>query len=124
MRKIEEEILRTLDEGVVCICKGKLFEEKRLSERDRVFVNCNKRVGYAAYMLWNTRIADVYADSVMVRSCGWRTRTTLSRLDAILQYYCGYRLYSRKGEWYVKILSRADAIQEIPFTDDMILPRI
>ena len=130
MRKIEEDILKTIDVALACIRKGERFDEKRLSVRDRVYSDIRrggesyKADGYAAYMLWYTRIADVYSDRVVVRACGWDTRTTLSRLDAILQYYCNARLYSRKGKWYVKILYRADAIREIPFTDNMRVPRI
>jgi hypothetical protein len=39
--------------------------------------------------------------SVVVNSCGWRTSTTKSRLNAILREFTNNGIYQKKFEWYL-----------------------
>jgi hypothetical protein len=48
------------------------------------------------------RIATLVDDlSVVVNSCGWRTTTTKSRLNAILREFTNNGIYQSKFEWYL-----------------------
>lgn len=59
--------------------------------------NC---LGHSKVLLHNNRIALIEKDSVQLFSCGWRTPTTKSRLNAICLQYKIPTINQRKGVWY------------------------
>ena len=89
MRKIESRILDAIADRRIGIVK--------LSKRD--YIETNKDV--VNVTLWNTTIAKIYTDRVVVNSGNWRTVTTKSRLNAILREYCGTGISQIKGRWYI-----------------------
>ena len=98
MRKIESRILDAIADRRIGIVK--------LSKRD--YIETNKDV--VNVILWNTTIAQIHADRVVVNSGNWRTVTTKSRLNAILSEYCGTGISQAKGEWYIDGESFYDAM--------------
>ena len=98
MRKIESRILDAIADRRIGIVK--------LSKRD--YIETNKDV--VNVILWNTTIAQIHADRVVVNSGNWRTVTTKSRLNAILGEYCGTGISQVKGEWYIDGESFYDAM--------------
>lgn len=49
-----------------------------------------------------------------VTSCGWKTQTTKSRLNAILNYYIGATIKQQTFDWFV-----LNNNKKIAFTDNM-----
>jgi hypothetical protein len=54
--------------------------------------------------------------SIEANDCGWATRTTKSRLNAILKKLSGVRLYQKRGTWLV---SYTDSDIEQPWDGSM-----
>ena len=71
---------------------------RRLTKRDAI----EAENGNVSCYLWNTRIADVTADKITLRSGGYRSTTTKSRLNALLRL-TGRKLsiYQQNFVWYV-----------------------
>lgn len=46
-------------------------------------------------------IAKVNNVRVQIFSCGWQTVTTKSRLNAILNKYCGVTIIQKAFQWYI-----------------------
>lgn len=112
MRKIESVIIKAIN-----------YEETSiLSKRDRVvfepFNACNKA---SHVYLWNTRIAIILPDSIIINSGGWKTVTTKSRLNSLLREYCGVALYQKRREWYVVNPWKRE--EERQFEDNMTIRR-
>lgn len=113
MRKIEQDIINAI----------KCRHDVRLSKRDRVICG----VTIVAYYLWETPVAIVYPDKVIIQSGGYRTRTTKSRLNAILYHFCKTGIYAKKGVWY--IASNYGGYEQVgstqrEFEEGMSIPRI
>lgn len=83
MRKIERQIVDRLE--------GR--ESGTLSPRDKV-IGCD-------YYLHGSLVAIVGPEYVKVSSCGWRTSTTKSRLNAILGHFCNVRINQKDFVWYL-----------------------
>ena len=110
MRKIEQDIINAIK------CK----HDVHLSKRDTVI--CGATI--VAYYLWETPIAIVYPDKVLVQSGGYRTRTTKSRLNAILWEFCNMGISSVKGKWIVSARYSGGETGITVFSEGMAIPRV
>lgn len=88
MRKIERDMVRAIRNDVKW-------------QRDNTQVLVSIR-GVDVY-LHGHKIATVnlYDQVIKVSSCGYRTATTKSRLNAILREFTDYSIQQRKHEWYL-----------------------
>jgi len=96
MRTIERQILKTIKQFEA----GDMMKEKtrQLSQRDQVVVE-NGRV---SVKLWGKTIAVIRQEQIELSSRGYRTNTTKSRLNAILQGLgSNYRICQKDFSWYV-----------------------
>jgi hypothetical protein len=97
MRVIEKKINEMILEGL----KGKQFDRK-LSKRDRV-VSDGK--GKVQVFLWDSEVAsfDSQANEIVVKSGGYQTVTTKSRMNALLWDWAqgNPSISQRKWVWYV-----------------------
>jgi hypothetical protein len=109
MRKIEQDIINAIK------CK----HDVHLSKRDRVI--CGATI--VAYYLWETPIAIVYPDKVIIQSGGFKTRTTKSRLNAILYEFCNMGIRTVKGEWIVSACYSGGETGIAVFREGMTIPR-
>ena len=118
MRVIEDKIIEAIDSRRIGIV--------RLSKRD--CVEYVKEIDIINVYLWSTVIAVIFADKVMIRSGGWETVTTKSRLNAILRRYCDASIYQSNYVWRVVTrISKDDFMtynNETLFEDGMTIPRI
>lgn len=94
MRKIERDIVRIADDfvnrGVTGACQR--------TKRDRI----EATNGFANVYLWNTRIAAVQDEQIALWSGGYRTVTTKSRLNALLQLTNSHLyIYQKNFAWFV-----------------------
>ena len=85
--------------------------------------NDNTKVTYsperdASYVyLHGNHIATILDTSIELYTCGWKTPTTKSRLNAILKVHGNdARIFQRDFEWFV-----IDNGQKVPFTEGMVL---
>ena len=85
MRKIEKSML-------VAIANKKAFKERNTE----VFHS----LGLTVVSLYGHYIASLTENEVTVSSCGYKTNTTKSRLNAVLGKF-GYGISCRSGRWYV-----------------------
>ena len=91
----------------------KLNSERKLSERDRVWKQSD---GTAMIFLWATKIAMITDKELQIRTGGWQSRTTISRLNGLLQSAgTGCRIYSKRGS--LTVVDRKG--EEKKFEDDM-----
>jgi hypothetical protein len=68
-------------------------------------------------MLHGNHIATINETSLELYTCGYKTNTTKSRLNAILKEHGNdARIFQRNFEWFV-----VDNDQTVPFTEGMIL---
>lgn len=109
MRKIEKEIANKIKEAIVTgSINGK--RQVRLTKRDLVGIDS---LGQPYYQLWDTKIAQFEVDEdpdstnvkVRVRSGGYKTNTTKSRLNAIGCYLTNntFRVYQENFNWYITL---------------------
>ena len=99
------------------------------SQMNHAILNCtdwksdNTEVTYsperdASYvMLHGHHIATILETSIELYTCGYKTQTTKSRLNAILKEHGNdARIFQRDFEWFV-----IDNDQTVPFTEGMVL---
>lgn len=68
-------------------------------------------------MLHGNHIATINETSIELYTCGYKTVTTKSRLNAILlEHGNGARVYQKDYEWFVN-----DMNTTVPFTEGMVL---
>ena len=74
----------------------------------------------ASYVyLHGNHIATILETSLELYSCGYKTKTTKSRLNAILsEHGNGARIFQRNFEW---VVIDTDNNDPIPFTEGMVL---
>jgi hypothetical protein len=74
----------------------------------------------ASYVyLHGNHIATILETSIALYTCGYKTKTTKSRLNAILQEHGnGARIFQQNFEW---VVIDTDNNDPIPFTEGMIL---
>lgn len=72
----------------------------------------------ASYVyLHGHHIATILETSIELYTCGYKTNTTKSRLNAILKEHGnGARIFQRNFEWFVN-----DMTATVPFTEGMVL---
>jgi hypothetical protein len=67
--------------------------------------------------LHGNKIAEIGETFIKLYTCGYKTKTTKSRLNAILSDHGnGARIYQKSFDWFVN-----DNGQSVPFTEGMIL---
>jgi len=94
MRKIEQQINNIVNDFQARGYTG----NRRLTKRDRI----ESENGNVYYYLWGTLIADVTADKITLRSRGYRSTTTKSRLNALLRLTGrNLSIYQKNFVWYV-----------------------
>ena len=110
MRKIEERIIEAINN-----C------QYLHTERDRVYPQAD----CVEVWLHSTQIASVYPSRVVIRTGGWRTATTKSRLNAILWTYCATGIYQKDFTWYLngRVDARYAGKAPVYVEDGMSIPR-
>jgi len=94
MRVIERQINNIIEDFQKRMVTGACQRTKR----DRI-VSEN---GNVSCYLWGTRIADVTTDKITLRSGGYRTSTTKSRLNALLRLTGrNLSIYQKNFVWHV-----------------------
>ena len=97
MRVIDKKISAMITKGL----NGKAFDRK-ITKRDRVVSNGE---GQVSVFLWGTEIAsfDAKANEIVVKSGGYRTVTTKSRMNALLWDWAqgNPSISQQKWVWYV-----------------------
>ena len=97
MRVIDKKISAMISEGL----NGKTFDRK-ITMRDRVVSNGE---GQVSVFLWGTEIAsfDSQANEIVVKSGGYQTVTTKSRMNALLWDWAqgNPSISQQKWVWYV-----------------------
>jgi len=100
MRIIEDKLCEIVQE---CL-RGKFTKSfsKSLSKRD--VVEYDHEGSQVAVFLWNSAIVrvDTKERSMVLRSCGYTTNTTKSRLNAFIQYFDPQvgGIYQKNWMWY------------------------
>jgi hypothetical protein len=87
MRNIEKDIITAIGN----------HKSVQLSFRDRVDSMIEKTDVY----LWDTVIATIYKNHILINSGGWQTSTAMSCLNAILGVYTDYGLYQESSKWFI-----------------------
>lgn len=84
-------------------------------DNTKVIYSPERKVSYVH--LYGHHIATIGETFVEVYSCGYKTATTKSRLNAILsEHGCGERIYQKDFEWFVSTKEGT-----VPFTEGMTL---
>jgi len=91
MRQIERQMIQSL-----------VNDESFKKDNTKVVYNNT----YFDIYLHDHKIAVYYPNSMKlhVNNCGWATRTTKSRLNALIQFVEGglSGIYQKRGQWYLK----------------------
>jgi hypothetical protein len=84
------------------VVEHKMIEAMRCLQC-RKFGNTEVRTdnGVVSVYLHGNRIATVWDGGFRLSDCGWRTNTTKSRLNALLDFWGYPRIYQKNFEWYV-----------------------
>jgi hypothetical protein len=107
MRKVEQAMLKAIDDCPASDA-GRIFSGGNTTA-ERWHSGIHGTIGYDAgfsVRLYQTEIAKWSSydpSSVTLNHGGYRTSTTKSRINAILDYLYGHRfgLYQNCGEWYI-----------------------
>ena len=70
---------------------------------------------------------DVENNTIKLDNGGWFSKTTKDRMDSYLFENSSYRLYQRKGNWFIDIIDKFDdykTLKTIPYENGMILKAI
>ena len=89
MRKIEQEMIKA-----VLHKKSKSFGNTTVSTtNDKTLI-----------LLHGNKIAEINWPEMKidVRDCGWKTPTTKSRLNALLDKFTDSRIFQKKGQWFIR----------------------
>ena len=94
MRKIEQQINNIVEDFQKRVVTGACQRTKR----DRI----ESENGNVSCYLWGTRIAEVTEGTIVLYSRGYRSPTTKSRLNALLQLTGRpLRVYQKNYTWFV-----------------------
>ena len=95
---------------------------------DNTSVHFNEETGASIVRLHGTKIAEVGEDYLKIFDGGYQTKTTKSRLNAILSefgYTCGTKreyVFQKQFEWFVNFFNvKSHQIEVVPFVDGMVL---
>lgn len=72
----------------------------------------------------NTRVVSFDAKRITLRTGGWRTMTTKTRMNqAASQFRLGFSVYQKAGEWYVRLPHGDEMMrsQEMTFARPVVL---
>jgi len=86
MRKIEEKMIDAINYRQNWSCDNTMVE----IEGDKIIVK-----------LYFHPIARISKNSIQISSCGWRSSSTKSRLNAILSHFGVERIYQQDFVWYI-----------------------
>jgi hypothetical protein len=104
MRTVEQKINKYVNDFQVRGYTG----DHRLTKRDRI----ESENGNVFCYLWGTRIADVTSDKITLRSGGYRSTTTKSRLNALLRLTGrNLSIYQKNFVWYVYDAALAETVE-------------
>ena len=81
-------------------------------------VTFDRESGHSRVYLHGNHIATIGDNFVTITDGGYQSRTTKSRLNAILREHCveGESVYQKRGEWFVTtFLGKDDKVTHIPF---------
>ena len=91
-------------------------------------VHFNEENGVSIVRLHGNKIAEVGDDYLTLFDAGYQTKTTKSRLNAILGefgYTCGTKreyVFQKQFEWFINYFNiKSNQIEVVPFVDGMIL---
>jgi len=114
MRKIEQQMIAAINNNQ----DWKSANTEVVSQQD----------GVSIVYLHGHKIAEVGDDYLTLFDAGYQTKTTKSRLNAILGkfgYTCGTKceyVFQKQFEWFVNYFNaKTNQIEIIPFVDGMIL---
>ena len=114
MRKIESEMISAINNSM----DWKSGNTEVVSQQD----------GVSLVYLHGNKIAEVGDDYLTLFDGGWQSKTTKSRLNALLGefgYTCGTKreyVFQKQFEWFVNIFNmKSDQIEVVPFVDGMVL---
>jgi len=112
MRKIESEMIAAIKNGI----DWKSANTEVVSQQN----------GASYVYLHGSKIAEVGDDFLKLYDGGYQTKTTKSRLNAILGefgYTCGTKqeyIFQKQYEWFIQMFDLTEeALRIIPFTDGM-----
>ena len=84
--------------------------------------------GASVVYLHGNRIAEIGDDYLTLFDGGWQSKTTKSRLNALLSefgYTCGTKreyVFQKQFEWFVNFFNaKSNQIEVVPFVDGMVL---
>ena len=86
MRKIEEKMIAAIINRKNWVCDNTMVE----IDGDEIIVKLHFHT-----------IAKISKNSIQISSCGYETKTTKSRLNAILSYFGKGRIYQQDFVWYI-----------------------
>ena len=96
-----------------------LFVDKTISLSKRDVVS--RQNGSVYVYLWNTPIATVAKDEITLKTGGYRSVTTKSRLNAVLALAKGrWRIFQKDYAWF---LYNGESGETLSFSEGMKLPR-
>ena len=80
-------------------------------------VTFDQESGHSRVYLHGNHIATVGDNFVTIAHAGYKTRTTKSRLNAIIREHCveGESVYQKAGEWFVTYVGEDNNVTHIPF---------
>ena len=91
-------------------------------------VHFNEENNVSIVRLHGSKIAEVGDDYLTLFDGGYQTKTTKSRLNALLSefgYTCGTKreyIFQKKFEWFVNFFNiKSNQIEVVPFVDGMVL---
>ena len=115
MRKIESEMIAAINNN-------------QDWQSDNTSVHFNEETGASIVRLYGNKIAEVGDDYLTLFDGDHQTKTTKSRLNAILGefgYTCGTKreyIFQRQFEWFVNYFNvKANRTEVVPFVDGMVL---
>ena len=116
MRKIEKQMIAAI--------KGNTDWKSANTEVIHTCDNVNSPVSHV--YLHGNKIAEVGDDFLKLFDGGWQSKTTKSRLNALLSefgYTCGTKreyIFQKQFEWFIQMFDLGqEAMRTIPFTSGM-----
>jgi hypothetical protein len=114
MRKIETQMISAIKNGI----DWKSANTEVVSQQN----------GVSIVYLYGSKIAEIGDDYLTLFDGGEQTKTTKSRLNAILGefgYTCGTKreyVFQKQFEWFVNFFNmKSNQIEVVPFVDGMVL---
>ena len=116
MRKIEREMIQA-------IIDRSHFSKANTKVQVHVPMGVDSRAEMRVY-LHDNHIATYANEGLYINHQGWKTNTTKSRLNALIQFVQGGQsgIYQKNFEWYMKRVSNSDgSVYEYPIPNAWLL---